>query len=442
MIKYRKILTVFLTLLLISLFFSGQANADNKIKSIPEEKVGNKHVYDLKEKIASESLGKAMIENLNKSYQNTISYKKVSNFTKEPVIDKVIDERAVKIKGKEYKTKISLMNINFTFDIIPEETHFTKINMNISLTIKTWQSKNGTIKKRTEMFQKNTFENYTTRDLTYLYKYRYIQNTTYEEPRKELNLPLMVGKSWKKTVNRTSIINETSWKKAKGIDQNWSKNGPNINKKRESITNHYEVLSEVNINTTAGDFECLKLNSYVDEYAFNLNRSQYRKYLKNGSISPELKNIFKEKGYELGKNSKISKQNGKWLITIENEKRYRIEESINGLKIYSFTGTYTYLSKEGVQVKINQYGPQTYDFKMVLTDYNFQNLDKKNNKPDTLEDYWWAIIAGTAGIIFGLSLAYSKRGKGKEEYETGTAEGYDRFHPEGNNDDTSNGSKK
>lgn len=366
---YRKMMGIFVVLLLFLLFFSTSTEADTKIESIPGLKVGDYFRYNLTENIMSESTAKIMLENYNKKNDKNISLKNTTNISSEPVLDKVIGKETIKVEGKTYKTKLSRMDINLTFDIIPEKADFKKIEVNISVELKTWQSKNGTVKSRTEMFRENTFKNYTPRNIIYLNKYRYIKTSLYQEPKQGLDFPLKVEKTWENTVNKTTIINQTSWHKAKRYDEKWSKNGPYTYKSTWPTTMTYEVLSESEIDTEVGEFECLKIKHYTGDDVGNY--------------------------------------------------------------------TYTYLSKEGIPVKTIDHGENMGDIRMVLTDYRYQNLN--NNDPKTLEGYWWALIAGVAGLLFGLSLAYSNKGKGQEEYETGSVEGYERYHPE--DSEGSNGRK-
>jgi len=67
---------------------------------------------------------------------------------------------------------------------------------------------------------------------------------------------------------------------------------------------------------------------------FSLFRAEYEEYLKEGTIDSELKYAFEDEDYEVDEDAELAEEDGKWFISEEGEKKYRIEVDEDELNIY------------------------------------------------------------------------------------------------------------
>lgn len=83
------------------------------------------------------------------------------------------------------------------------------------------------------------------------------------------------------------------------------------------------------------------LNDFMDIYnqkenegaLFNLDRKEYRKYLEEGTINPELKEVFQDEGLNIEDDAKLSEVDGTWYISQNDNKEYKIEVGEEELSI-------------------------------------------------------------------------------------------------------------
>ena len=69
------------------------------------------------------------------------------------------------------------------------------------------------------------------------------------------------------------------------------------------------------------------------EQMFTL-KPEYRRYLNEGAIADELRNVFKEQNWPLASNTHISNQDKEWTVQIDGENKYHIKDTGKELNIY------------------------------------------------------------------------------------------------------------
>ncbi len=96
-------------------------------------------------------------------------------------------------------------------------------------------------------------------------------------------------------------------------------------------------------NNILNKIECtLSLNSdlfqsegFLDSnHLFDIDISQFEKYIQEGKIHENIVEIFTKKGYEIGDDAEIIKKNGLTVISEEGEKRYLVRKNKQNIKIY------------------------------------------------------------------------------------------------------------
>ncbi len=79
-------------------------------------------------------------------------------------------------------------------------------------------------------------------------------------------------------------------------------------------------------------------------YLFSLNWNDYKDYLKEGPIEENLRQAFEDHGHHVSDSAELSKQGETWMVMIDGEKKYGIEDTSEELNIYKegiFTDTMT-----------------------------------------------------------------------------------------------------
>ncbi len=74
----------------------------------------------------------------------------------------------------------------------------------------------------------------------------------------------------------------------------------------------------------------------VEEKLFSLSRTEYRRYLVEGTIDPKLQEAFEDEDYDIEDEAELSEEDGGWFISNNGKKEYIIKkESAEKLNVYT-----------------------------------------------------------------------------------------------------------